>query len=226
MGKDYPDPHWSEYGAFCFYKRQPVPATCVGIPAETEADTLQKIILVGTNDSGNVGFSAITDGHRHGYDIDLIKFIIEGCVMAAGDGFLFDQNACAEYRSGHRRPDGLRVVFKTFDSIDEGLEALSRKQVDVFIGALTKADKRDTYTVRLTHGYYQFVSRLLARSGDGLPHDLASWNDVVASIGVIDNSTNQWLAEELLNAAPKNNHLTLQSFRSFPGFRKLLTRVK
>ena len=135
VGKDYPDPHWSEYGAFCFYKRQPVPATCVGIPAETEADTLQKIILVGTNDSGNVGFSAITDGHRHGYDIDLIKFIIEGCVMAAGDGFLFDQNACAEYRSGHRRPDGLRVVFKTFDSIDEGLEALSRKQVDVFIGA-------------------------------------------------------------------------------------------
>ena len=49
---------------------------------------------------------------------------------------------------------------------------------------------------------------------------------MVASIGVIDNSTNQWLAEEILHAAPKNNHLTLQSFRSFPGLKEAFDEGK
>ena len=254
-GNDYPELHWSEYGSFCFYKDAPVSGTCLAVPVPASdsrrPENERNRILVGTNLSENVDFSSVINGSRHGFDIDLTRLLLEGCIRKGKDGFRFSSKQCESavrlYTdpstcSDLKVPEGsLEAVFANYGTIDEGLKAVRYGHVDLFIGALTKAKDRDVLPVRLTQGYYPFSSALYSLTSnrdhrnDGYLDRLLSvllrepgrsefqkWKKSKQNVGVIDGSTNQWLAEDLIEVENLQDSVTVEAFSSFASLKESL----
>jgi ABC-type amino acid transport substrate-binding protein len=213
---------WSEYGSFSFYS------------SLDKRVITTKNVLVGTTSSVNLKFSSLdTDGNHQGYDIDLIRLLVEGCLSVDGKvaplqhnrngdaAIIFDDDRCdlAERSYTHKGyvPDQhqLRVIFKSFPSVAEGLDAVSRKEIDVFVGSLTKAQERENDALIFTDGYCSFDSALYAHAAG--EEQLGEWLKIDRQVGVIDNSTNHWLATLLAAEFQFPDKLTIVAFPSFPA---------
>ncbi len=207
---------WSEYGSFSFYRTR------------RERITKMGRVLVGTSYAGDPRFSSI-DGHGHntGYDMDLIRLLVDGCVDFTPSGVTYDENHCqtevsdyvknagpeTEYRQSRSR----YIEFRAFESVEKGLEALSRGEVDLFIAALTRAKERERSDVKLTKGYYTFHSALYRHGAESMDMDgwvksapAAGW-----TVGVIANSTNHWLATRLSGSKKYRDKLTVVPYPSY-----------
>ena len=233
-GNEQPDAHWSEYGAFCIYAQAPADSSCIEpiVNDVTARTNLRNLIIVGTNYSENVDFSGIRNGERRGYDVDLIRFIVQNCILHKRT-FAFDETRCraaSEDKSAtwkRLQDDGeagsLRVAFKSFESVDDGLAALSRGSVDVFIGAMTKAKDRDLYPVKQTMGYFDLQSVLFTRETEKRvagSADFAEWKNQRTTLGVIDQSTNQRLARKISAMENLEGQVTLESYSSFASLKE------
>ena len=219
-----PVSEWSEYASFYVY---PNVLSRFSASAPTA--------IVGTTSSDNVRFSTLdAEGSSSGHDIDLIRVLLEGCVSLSSDGseIHYDSAACNTaasaytsysipvYESSHR---GLHVRIKSFPSVDSGLAALTRKQIDVFIGSVTKAVERENDKVLFTDGYYRFKSALYVHSLRG-SEDLFHWARGPRSLGVVKNSTNHWLASALASDSRFETKLSVVAFSSYSMLREAFER--
>ncbi len=235
--------NWSEFGSFCFYKQAPSPSGCdlaseisFASPATVKANQNRYVVVVGTSYSDNVEFSWIRSGMRGGHDIDLIRLIVEHCIRGKGEQFAFDAKACFDAADAYRNePSFLHVVrplpvndlgtvpviaFKNFQSVDEGLSALGRKEIDLFIGSLTRAKERERAGIRLTDGYYPLRTALILPAGQPDGQELSDWLRTNRTVGVIQGSTNQWLAKKLSEMPSFEGRLTIVAFPSFASLKE------
>lgn len=198
---------WSEYGSFEIYPN---------LAARVKKGRL----MVGTTYSDNVHFSSIqTDGMPAGHDIDLIRLLIGGCLLVRDDFVAYDSGKCREAAAaypGTKTPDQ-DLPIKAFPSVEEGLQALRRKEIDVFVGAVTKAREREHEGVRFTDGYYPFHSVLYTHGDREV--SIGEWARTSRTIGVIANSTNHWLATALSGESSFGNHLTIVALPSYWALR-------
>jgi ABC-type amino acid transport substrate-binding protein len=220
---------WSEFSSFSLYQ------------SISQRILLTGRVLVGTAYSANPGFSGLDSASRlAGHDIDLIRLLIKGCLTRSPSLHTidYDKKRCDDtietYISLCRprtnrasrqcsafleecKPNELCPAFRLFPSASEGLQALGRREVDVFVGSLTRAKSRqNTYDVRFTNGYYSFDSKLYGKNvapGTTIKEWLETDN---RTIGVVENSTNNWLATELASEAMKDHTISVVRFRSVP----------
>jgi ABC-type amino acid transport substrate-binding protein len=219
---------WSEFGSFDIYSSL----------TSRMAASDPAIVFVGTTYSDNIKFSHLNeDGSQAGYDIDLIRLLVEGCISKARgqDGIanlVFDPTECyqaaVDYEDrGHgempfsprSRRNQPRVAIISYASVDDGLAALTRKQIDVFIGSVTSAVQRASDGVVFTEGYYQFDTSLYAhRYSSRLSQrsqEYGNWISEKRSIGVIENSTNHWLATSLAADPSVEQKLSIVAFPTY-----------
>lgn len=207
---------WSEFASFSVY-----------------STLFQRIkhrtVLVGTTFADNEHFSTVdSQGKPSGHDIDLIKLLVEGCIVIIPDKKelryepLLCDAAAAAYRQHkaweHTESGSLHVAIKPFPSLDAGLAALTRKEIDVFIGSVTKAVERENETILFTDGYCRFQSSLYAHTVKG-EDDLEQWAKANRKIGVIQNTTNHWLATALISDDLFQTKLSIVAFPSFASLK-------
>ena len=252
--------NWSEFGSFCYYNHTPAATGC-DIASESGSEEASRIstitprqqqanfVVIGTSQSENVEFSWIENGRRGGHDVDLIRLIVEHCLVSDNESIRFEAASCltaAEtYRSTARlaetrrtidplleapllasaaamQQDHLRLSFRNFDTVEAGLEALSRREIDAFIGSLTGAQERQRHNIRLTRGYYPLKTALLLRTDD-LPTKiptLNSWLKSNRTLGVIEGSTNEWLAKKLTETPEFSGRLSVIAFPTFASVKE------
>jgi ABC-type amino acid transport substrate-binding protein len=240
--------NWSEFGAFCYYKQTPTPSGCdissEKLLSQYSTESQQeggkpRFVIVGTSYSDNVNFSWIRNGRRGGHDIDLIRLIIEHCLTIQNNSVSFDAGACLSASEAYRKdstsldaiadsgtsvvPSGnLRLTFRNFDRVDQGLDALNKREIDVFIGSLTGAKERERANIRLTQGYYPLKTALLLRPDSPAPSPptLSNWLRSNRTVGVIEGSTNEWLAKKLSEMPEFDGRLTIVAFPSFASVKE------
>jgi ABC-type amino acid transport substrate-binding protein len=227
---------WSEFGSFEIYQDL----------MSRMAATDPAIVLVGTTDSGNVRFShQAANGLQAGYDMDLMHLLIEGCMTRnheeTGRSYLrFDPSDCYHAVSDYEdkpvgssvepavRPNQPQLRIRPFTSVGEGLDALGRREIDVFIGSVTSSLKRESNGILFTTGYYPFDTSLYThrfssvKPKQGIQYDMWSADD--RSIGVIENSTNHWLATALAAEAKVEHKLSVVAFPSFGAMASAFNR--
>lgn len=209
--------NWSEYSSFDVY-----PTLMIRM-AHSDPPT----ILVGTTYSGNRHFSRVAqDGSQQGYDIDLIRLLTAGCLKVEVDEVVFDATRCYNSIAVYEDTGGIPkypqqpvLQFIPYPSVAEGLMALRRKEIDVFIGSVTAAVGRENEGVVFTDGYFDFESSLYAFSSSPRARNrvetLAEWAHSKRSIGVIENSTNHWLATYLAAEPSLNQNFSIVAFPSY-----------
>jgi ABC-type amino acid transport substrate-binding protein len=211
---------WSEYGSFEIY------------PTIQKRVLATNSILVGTTYSEDDTFSGrAKDGKPHGHDMDLIELLVRGCIKRTGKDTLFDDKMCdaniTSYMNNITDSDGrykyqgqapqLDVHVVPYESVDEGLRALSRRETDVFIGSVTKAKRRERGLIFFSQGYFTFHSGLYVR---GTIEPFSLWSSRKQTVGVISNSTNHWLGTQLTTEGGSQNRITLVAFENFLGLEK------
>jgi ABC-type amino acid transport substrate-binding protein len=211
---------WSEYGSFEIY------------PTIQKRVLATNTVLVGTTYSEDDTFSGrAKDGKPHGHDMDFIELLVRGCIKRTGDETLFDDKQCdaniklymdnvtdsdGRYRYQGQAPQ-LDVHVVPYESVDEGLRALSRRETDVFIGSVTKAKRRERGLVFFSRGYFTFHSGLFVRTAS---EPFSLWSGRKQTVGVISNSTNHWLGTQLTTEGGSDNRITLVTFENFLGLEK------
>jgi ABC-type amino acid transport substrate-binding protein len=214
---------WSEFASFSVY-------SSLFQRLKTRA------VLVGTSFSDNEHFSTVDSrGRPSGHDIDLIRLLVEGCISISeeGDEIRYDAPKCyasaAAYRDAGQLPpannkkNSLRVAIKPFPSLDVGLAALTRKEIDLFIGSITKATERENETILFTDGYCKFRTAVYAHALEG-ETNLNQWARSNRKIGVIQNTTNHWLATALTSEEPFQTKLSIVAFPSFASLKTAFER--
>jgi len=230
---DEPEPlsEWSEYESFAIYP---------SLPDRVD----QRGVMVGTTYSDNVHFSTIgATGKPHGYDIDLINLVVEGCLDLAAGRITYDSTQCYAAAQQYKDPNSqearaavttaaearrqdrtkpIRTRIVAFPSVEAGLAAVATKQVDVFIGAVTRAAEREV-GLRFSDGYYPFRSALYARRSSGAKQSLKDWSQQANhTVGVIGNSTNHWLATAL--RAEVGGRISVEPYPSWPNLKDAFIR--
>lgn len=214
---------WSQYRLFSLF------------PAVRDRIINLQKISVGTTYAEDIRFSTLGNaGVAQGHDIDLVRILGEGCLTADYTNrlIIFDPQACRSsidryMQSGKyervSRPGQLEVSVRPFPSIGEGLDALGRKEVDLFIGSLTRARKRQQGPVLFTEGYFPFETKLYVRSELGEKR-LDHWGRKNQKLGVINKSSNYWLATLLERESSFLNRLTVVSFDTYPALEAAFDR--
>jgi ABC-type amino acid transport substrate-binding protein len=213
---------WSQFRAFSIYP--------------TIRDRISKThnVIVGTTYAEDARFSSLgPEGHPQGHDIDLIKILIEQCLALGSNDALprYDPEGCEAAANDYgahpyKTPShvkGLKVDVKAFSSISDGLNALSRREVDAFIGSLTRARNRERGPILFTQGYYRFNTQLYAKAEEG-QHELVQWLVKKRTIGCINNSSNYWLATFLAAEDALRNQVTVMTFDTFPEMESAFDR--
>jgi hypothetical protein len=120
------------------------------------------------------------------------------------------------YRYQGQAPQ-LDVHVVPYESVDEDLRALSRRETDVFIGSVTKAKRRERGLVFFSRGYFTFHSGFFVRTASEL---FSLWSRRKQNVGVISNSKNHWLGTQLTTEGGSDNRITLVTFENFLGLEK------
>jgi ABC-type amino acid transport substrate-binding protein len=109
--------------------------------------------------------------------------------------------------------------------------AVKRKEVDLFLGTVTRATARERSGLRFTHGYVTFHTQLYGHSTDVEPSQtrIIEWLSRDRDIGVIRGSTNEYVLDRLIDeyAPQKTHHLSVfhkKPFDSFPAMEAAMDR--
>jgi ABC-type amino acid transport substrate-binding protein len=165
-------------------------------------------IRVGTNFAQDSPFSRLgNEGEELGFDIELVRTLIEGCTELRNDGIGYDPASCNRYLStrDHPKPSctghNLCVQFVPIGKWGDWKSRLSSKDIEVFVGGITKADAREGKGIRFTDGYLTYDSRLYKRPESVNDRTtIGAWMRVPRTIGVIADSTNEKLLDTLIGA--------------------------
>ena len=77
---------------------------------------------------------------------------------------------------------------------------MQRRNLDLYLGTITRARSREKGDIHFTTGYLAFESKLLTNSQQGITA-IGTLNDEEKVIGALENSPNEWLAEEIGRAS-------------------------
>jgi ABC-type amino acid transport substrate-binding protein len=197
---------WSAYASFTVYASQ---ADRIWITQE---------IRVGLDLGQRTAFAQrASDGTILGAEISLIYSLVEGCLRFNADKRLhYDKDACGQFltnnnhyleltSSNHKCAVGEGHPCVTFVPIDRWGSypmAVKRKEIDLFVGTATRAAEREGGGLRFTRGYYPVTTTLYGRPeiGQARQENLARWLDHARTIGVIANSTNEYVLDKLIAA--------------------------
>ena len=228
---------WSDYGSFTLF------------PSLINRIASTNVIRVGTNLEQDTRFSRRgRDGSVTGFDINLIHTMVEQCLTfnktASPPTLSFDGDRCGRYIQTLARREQLIapappcspsaplcVTLVPIQKWGDWQSALKRKEIDLFIGAVTAATDREKSGILFTPGYLHYHSQIFGHAADVLAtrSDLRSWLASLRKIGVIESSTN----EELLNRLKqdpdlKKRHLAenIEKYRysSFPAMEREMDR--
>jgi len=162
--------------------------------------------------------------------MDLIRAVIPGCLSRRIVWFQnrkeatvrFDPAKCQETAEKLSKGDllmpgsGDQTLQPRIVVLAPGVDfrdKMQRRNLDAFIGALTRATERETGDIHFSRGYVAYDSRLLINGGAIGGTTLAEFaNSSNPTIGAVENSTNHWLAEELAREYPA---IMVQPFISF-----------
>jgi ABC-type amino acid transport substrate-binding protein len=222
---------WSGYSRFTIYGTQEERLLATGE------------VLVGTNFNPSTPFGReAADGSSEGFEIDLIRTIIEKCIVRKGGvsdtrGRLkpiihYDEPRCSyevgrmtsiSERASQRPPSACEISdcalhsrFIELGSGDDWAVKLQRRNLDIYAGTLTRAKGREAGDTHFTTGHLGYESKLLTNTGEQ-GTEIKKVATKSEKIGAIQNSTNQWLAEELCKDYSK---LSVQPYTSFSDLEK------
>jgi ABC-type amino acid transport substrate-binding protein len=200
-------------------------------------------VRVGTNFEQDTHFSSRDEnGYEVGFDISLIRTLVEGCLRLGQLGIEYDASNCAraieaaqeegfenEVASSVCRssPDtkNLCVRFVPVGSWGGWQSILKRKEIDLFIGSVTRAAARERAGIVFTDGYLNYQTKLYAHKTDltGRPALLSTWLTKDRVVGVIASSTNAYLLDHLLQEDHKNNIKEI-TYTSYPALESAMER--
>lgn len=224
---------WSSFGAFTIYS--------------SLADRIIKTgrVRVGVNLEQNTLFSKRdNEGNVIGFDISLIYAIVEGCMSRSvvSSTISYDDQQCQKFIERHPPPttehppctstsNDSRICVELVPVRKWGAwqPALQRKEIDLFIGGVTAAEAREGNGVHFTRGYLPYHTRIYVRRAD-LPFSsltLINWLAKPRKIGIIENSSNQELLNDILaskSLAPYKDKLQSQPFASYPSMEDAMDR--
>lgn len=229
---------WSDYGSFTLF------------PSLISRVASTNVIRVGTNLEQDTRFSRRDhDGNVTGFDINLIRILIEQCLAfdktTSPPILSFDRVRCDDHIVKALSPGQdltaaaprcspavqLCVTLVPIQKWGDWQSALKRKEIDLFIGAVTAATAREKSGILFTPGYLHYKSQIFGHAADVLTahSDLRAWLATPRKIGVIESSTNAELLDRLLadsdlkklNLAGK---LEKYGFSSFPAMEHAMDR--
>ena len=228
---------WSDYGSFTLF------------PSLIDRVARTNVILVGTNLEQDTRFSRRgRDGSVAGYDVNLIHTLVEHCLAldkkSSPQTLTFDRTQCGNYIQTLSKPDDLVapappcprsaplcVTLIPIQKWGDWQSALKRKEIDLFIGAVTAATAREKSGILFTPGYLYYKSQIFGHAADVLAahSDLRSWLASPRKIGVIESSTNEELLNRLLEDADLKKRKLVENiekygFPSFPAMEHAMDR--
>ena len=81
-----------------------------------------------------------------------------------------------------RKPlTGKNGEVREYASVQDGLDAVMSRDIDLFVGSVTKTPEREKNGLRFTNGYYSFETKLYGRSGQA---DIWKWAGDSKALGV------------------------------------------
>jgi ABC-type amino acid transport substrate-binding protein len=163
-------------------------------------------IRVGTNFAQDSPFSRLgNEWQELGFDIELIRTLIEGCTRLEKGAIVYRAADCDRYLSAvpHPKPpcigDHLCVQFVPVGRWGDWKSRLSSKDIDLFVGGITRADAREGKGIQFTTGYLTYRSKLYKRPERiNERTTIAEWTRVPRKVGVIADSTNEELLDKLI----------------------------
>jgi ABC-type amino acid transport substrate-binding protein len=229
---------WSDYGSFTLF------------PSVIDRIATTNVIRVGTNLEQDTRFSRRErDGHVTGFDINLIHTLVEQCLALDKTArpvptLTFDRVRCGNYIKAPSTTQALTahaprcpasaqlcVTLVPIQKWGDWQSALKRKEIELFIGAVTAATAREKSGILFTPGYLYYNSHIFGHAADVLAvhSDLRSWLSSPRKIGVIESSTNEYLLNQLLEDADLKKRklaerLERKPFSSFPAMEHAMDR--
>jgi ABC-type amino acid transport substrate-binding protein len=227
---------WSPYAIFDLYR------------SSDERVSLTNTMRVGTNLEQNTRFSHIDpSGAIVGFDIALLYAVVDGCLTNDREHrrIVFAEASCRavaarpieDLLKGHfpnqpctRSAPTICVTLVPVRKWSDWETALRRREIDLFIGSVTRARGRQNGGIRFTSGYLPFNSDLYALPSN-IPSEDASirqWlHNRHRTIGVIDHSTNEILLDALMKEADAREasdtpRITKKAYASFPDLERAL----
>jgi ABC-type amino acid transport substrate-binding protein len=227
---------WSGYGSFSVYR-----------------SILDRIVTtgrvrVGTNLEQNTQFARRKDGDPWGFDISLVRWLIEGCTQVKDVGGkngqrlapnldagckagppATTQNRKCEAAPSNGHPAHLCVEFVGVPRWSAWQDALRRKDIDVFVGGTTAAAAREGSGLYFTPGYLWFNSRLYLHERDFTnPNSgIGPWLTRVRKVGVIESSSSLVLLQEIKKEYDSDSGPTRiepKEYSSYPGLEAAMDR--
>ena len=175
---------WSEYEPFSVY------------PSVAERIKKRERILIGTTNSNNVRFSMIdAHGHHRGYDMDLIRHLVDDCIRQPS--LDLDLKRCdAITPPGDHAPKNAEI--RSYSSVQAGLDAVSRREIDLFIGAVTQTTERQKGALKFTDGYFRLRTGVYGRTDVNPNLRFRDWvkksSQPPRRLGVVQQTTNDQFA--------------------------------
>jgi hypothetical protein len=207
------------------------------------------IVRVGTNFEQDTHFSRRDEGgHEVGFDISLVRTLVEGCLELTESGIRYSASECAKAVAAARAanfkdgiadstcrpfdsPTKLCVKFVPVGSWGKWQSILKRKEIDLFIGSVTRAAARERAGIVFTDGYLNYQTKLYVHKTDLVrrPLALSNWLSKDRVVGVIESSTNEYLLDHLIeedfkSTLDKKSKLHKFPVRSYPALESAMER--
>lgn len=155
------------------------------------------------------------NGVLSGLEVSLVYTIVEHCLeFVHGSSLLhYSRDSCQKFVADHQDEqlttathscphDDLHACVKFVPIARWGAypSAVKRKEIDLFIGTVTRAAARERSGLKFTTGYFPFHTDLFAHSGDVDPglRNLGDWLTRERIVGVIADSTNEYVLHNLI----------------------------
>jgi ABC-type amino acid transport substrate-binding protein len=216
---------WSAFASFTLYQSQ------------LKRILTTRHVRVGTNLEQSTPFSRRDpNGYVAGFDIALIYTLVQNCLSVRADSIYFDDYRCRQalntVRSSGKaqavaqpaacaiEQQTLCVTLVPVHKWGDWKSAMKRKEIDVFVGGITRAVERQRGGISFTKGYLRYDTKLYAHSSDSqTPPTLAVWLARQRRIGVIQDSTNEQLLSDLKASLPRSKMRNVVSVvvPSFPA---------
>jgi ABC-type amino acid transport substrate-binding protein len=212
---------WSAFASFTLYRSQ------------LNRILTTRHVRIGTNLEQSTPFSRRDpNGHVVGFDIALVYTLVEDCLSTTSTSIYFDAARCqaAVTQPGLRSVSESETCSPSITTLCVTLvpvhkwknweTALKRKDIDMFVGGISRASARQRGGIVFTEPYLYYDTKVYTRSTDAsVAPTLSSWLTKTRSVGVIQGSTNEQLLMSLQHTLPEaqRKYLVPQTVPSFPA---------
>lgn len=187
-----------------------------------------QLVRVGVNlEQGSFLARPESNGQVNGVEMHLVRWLIGNCLSIKA-GRLFESCTGSPFPISRQGIDPICPAPGSADNVcaefvethkwENWETALSRKEIDIFVGSVTRARYREREGVGFSRGYLTYRTRLYTHRSDRA-QSLTSWLSLKRTVGVIKGTSNETLLEAIrahLPIAGLRDKIRVQSFASFP----------